>query len=169
MKTNQLTATITFQGCASETMLREEAVALFRAARMLDEPCCLLANGKTTRFQDISRPDRMTTDAETKAAGRILCWQTLVIIELLVDGASLLDDKYTDPCIQFGDYYIAPEYKLDLYRSQAERWLLLDAEGECIKDNLRCAEAIETLLTLGYQKGLRSKLGSIHELRARLK
>lgn len=161
MQTKETKATIIFQGCAPETMPHEEAVALFRASRMLDEPCDLVSNGKTTKFRDIPRPDRMTTRLEVKAANRVLCWQTLAIFDELAEEARLLDDSETDPCIQLGDYYIAPEYKLNLYRSEAERWLLLDAQGECVKDNLRRSEAIEVLLVLAYRKELSEKLGSI--------
>jgi hypothetical protein len=151
MKTEH-TATITFQGCYPESMSRDEAVALFRASRMLDEPCELVANGVTTKFRDIPKPDRMTTKAECKAANRVLCWQTLAKLDDLTESAILLDDNQTDPCIQLGNYFIAPEYKLNLYRSKAERWLLLDAEGECVKDNLPCEDAIQMILALSSQR-----------------
>jgi hypothetical protein len=152
------TASITFMGCAEERMPTHKAVALFRAARFLDEPCKLIANGKTNQFRDIARPDKLTSQEEVKAANRIFCWQTLAKIDELIEGAELFDDEKTDPCIQLGDYYIAPDFKMNVYRTKAERWLLLDGQGECVKENLITSQAIEDLLVLNYRRELKSKL-----------
>lgn len=152
------TASITFKGCAEERMPSNKAVALFRAARFLDEPCTLIASGKTSQFRDIARPDRLTSQEEVKAANRIFCWQTLAKIDELVEGAELFDDEKTDPCIQLGDYYIAPDFKMNVYRTKAEKWLLLDGRGECVKENLITIQAIEDLLVLNYRRELNSKL-----------
>lgn len=157
---------LTFQGMGEpEALTPAEAVAMFRAAALLREPCTLVHAGRTHHDSDIPRPDRLTK-AEASAAETILLWRLSAVlddlgvkyarIEGMLDGAALLE---------VGECTIGVSYAPSEYRRAAEKWHVYDPEGDPILENATMAEAILEIWTradrLAKQAAIRISINNI--------
>lgn len=135
--------TLQFPGMEPEKLTAEEAVAMFRAAALLREPCTLRHHGRTTSIRDIARPDRLTK-LQASMAERILTWKLqavfmrlgvgYTVVEGLADGPALLE-------LEDGTT-IGPSYAPATYRRAAEKWHVFDPEGDPILENVTMAAAM---------------------------
>lgn len=149
MTTTDTTKTrLTFQGMGEpEALTPAEAVAMFRAAALLREPCTLVHKGRTSHALDTLRPDRLN-EAGASAAETILLWRLAAVlddlgvkyarIEGMLDGAAL---------VEVGEYTIGVSYAPGEYRRAAEKWHVYDPEGDPILENATMAAAILEIWT----------------------